>query len=268
MKEANKSGTSSVAVLKTERALKQYEFMQWMDLFVQRREGRNNLPAKESEQPDDVEVQNEIDINGDTNTFNESGESIEEQPGNNEEALRPCASSKSGAVKIGKNETSKNRKNSLLHDMEYSLINQLNERIERREKRKAESTKVAENNSEEVFCKALALDLKELPIYERCMAKHELRSVLLKYQMAAISKKLPSSPQIQQLPNLMQQETSSQDFSKATVENNFLPNGYSDNGSNFSSPPYTPCHTVGINRKYYCSTKTYINACNILYSLN
>lgn len=48
MKDTNKSGTSSASVLKAERALIQYDFMQWLDPFVQAREGRTNLPTKEN----------------------------------------------------------------------------------------------------------------------------------------------------------------------------------------------------------------------------
>lgn len=42
-KDANRSGTSTKALEKTEKALEQYKFMQWMDGFIQPRDGRTNL---------------------------------------------------------------------------------------------------------------------------------------------------------------------------------------------------------------------------------
>ena len=35
-----------------------------------------------------------------------------------------------------------------------------------------------EETNEDLFCKSLAADLKELPPYERCMAKNEMRNIL------------------------------------------------------------------------------------------
>ena len=42
-----------------------------------------------------------------------------------------------------------------------------------------------EESEEELFGRTLAFELKQLPQYEKVMAKHELRSVMFKYQMMA-----------------------------------------------------------------------------------
>ena len=44
-------------------------------------------------------------------------------------------------------------------------------------------------SEEELFGRTLAFDPKQLPQYEKVMAKHELRSVMFKYQVMAIQKK-------------------------------------------------------------------------------
>ena len=72
----------------------------------------------------------------------------------------------------------------LLEDMEFSLIKNLNERVSN--KRKAEETK--EESKEDLFCRSLAADLKDLPCYERCLARNEIRNVIFKYQMSVMNK--------------------------------------------------------------------------------
>ena len=47
-----------------------------------------------------------------------------------------------------------------------------------------------QENEEELFGRTLAFELKQLPQYEKMMAKHELRSVMFKYQMMAIQKNM------------------------------------------------------------------------------
>ena len=53
-KEANRSSTSTKALEKTEKALEQYKFMQWMDGFIQPRDEHTNLKnaSKKNEKED------------------------------------------------------------------------------------------------------------------------------------------------------------------------------------------------------------------------
>ena len=43
-------------------------------------------------------------------------------------------------------------------------------------------------DSKDVFCQAF--DLKQLPYYERCMAKHEIQNVLYKNQMSVMEQQM------------------------------------------------------------------------------
>ena len=52
------------------------------------------------------------------------------------------------------------------------------------EKRRKVSQK--EDDGENLFCKALASELKELPKIAKCMAKNEIRNVIFIYQMSAM----------------------------------------------------------------------------------
>ena len=55
-KDANRSSTSTKALEKTEKALEQYKFMQWMDGFIQPRDGHKEDNEKdEGHAPSSVE---------------------------------------------------------------------------------------------------------------------------------------------------------------------------------------------------------------------
>ena len=47
-----------------------------------------------------------------------------------------------------------------------------------------------EESEEDLFGRTLLFELKQLPQYEKVMEKHELRSVMFKYQMMAIQKNM------------------------------------------------------------------------------
>ena len=109
----------------------------------------------------------------------------------------------------------------LLEDMEFSLIKNLNERVSN--KRKAEETK--EESKEDLFCRSLAADLKDLPCYERCLARNEIRNVVFKYQMSVMNKQhQQANPQTAQYGFMQYTNTPL---------------------SNMSSPPATPGSWVG-----------------------
>ena len=74
-------------------------------------------------------------------------------------------------------------KDAFMNEMEFSLMmRSLNETIA--EKRRKVSQK--EDDAEDLFCKALASELKELPKIAKYMAKNEIRNVIFKYQMSAM----------------------------------------------------------------------------------
>ena len=83
-------------------------------------------------------------------------------------------------------------KDALLEEMEFSMLSKINSRMNERDKRQQNKGKAEkkELDSEDVFCQTLAFDLKQLPYYERCMAKHEMRNVLYKHQMSVMEQQM------------------------------------------------------------------------------
>ena len=82
-------------------------------------------------------------------------------------------------------------------------MKRMNERLEKCNQQKSE--KRTQPNGEELFAQALALDLKQLLQYERCIAKGELRGIIMKHQMAVLEKQkrasYSSSPSDNQIPS-------------------------------------------------------------------
>lgn len=241
-KDANRSGTSTKALEKTEKALEQYKFMQWMDGFIQPRDGRTNLKNasekndKEDNEKDEGHAPSPVeDDTMDNNPLSpqNTDEEVEDQEilPEREESFKPSKRKKQiqGAAK-----------ESLLEDMEFSLISKMNSRMSEREKRKQEKREDPKKglDSEDVFCQALALDLKQLPMYERCIAKHELRNVVYKHQMACMERQMrpygsydnvnPNPPN-NQIPPIT-----------ATANNCMVSPLQQTSSSSFSSPPQTP----------------------------
>lgn len=257
MKDANKSGTSSAVVAKAEKALQQYDFMVWLDSFVQAREGRNNLPARIEEPANNNSLDSEyVPVDEDySNMYNSQANesdivqdhqntevfdmhvSTPQQPADNPEQNGGKLSSKSeDEIRVNKKRTGVRgaARDALLDDLEFSLINKMNNHMDKREKRRVTKDHKSDDN-EEVFCKSLALDLKELPLYEKYLAKQEMRNVIFKYQMAVMSKNHPSVSPVQH-PFLNQPTSYNQSLSSFQSENNYPASG----SSNFSSPPTTP----------------------------
>lgn len=138
---------------------------------------------------------------------------------------------KSSKSKKQKKQIQGANKASLIEEMEFSLMSKMNTHISNRERKRKlsekEENQKKELSSEDIFCQALAMDLKQLPQYERCMAKHDLRNVLYKHQMAVMER------QVQNYPF----------FGNGTVLSSpvISPSNRQQSVSNsFSSPPQTP----------------------------
>ena len=101
--------------------------------------------------------------------------------------------------------------------------------------RAKEKLKKKDLNSEDVFLfQALAFDLKQLPYYERCMAKHEMRNVLYNHQMSVMEQQM-------QLYNAYQNQNQSSMHPPATpAGNSRMINPMQSSWTNsFASPPHT-----------------------------
>ena len=175
LKDSKKSGTSADAVERAERLFRPYSFLCWLDNHVQARKGRTNLPKNGSQEEE------EIDATATAENLPENGE-VEEPNDLFEEALHPPLQ-KSGKM-AGKKRPPMNQsaKDAYMNDMEFSLINSLRETISDRQKQASQK----EDHVDDLFCKALASELKELPNMAKCMAKNEIRKVVFKYQMSVM----------------------------------------------------------------------------------
>ena len=70
--------------------------------------------------------------------------------------------------------------------------------------------------AEELFCSSLAAKLKDLPEYERCVAKNELRNVIFKYQMMVLNRQ-------NQVPNYTERQDSCEYLMSGTRHNILTP---------------------------------------------
>ena len=198
-KAADVSGTSTEAVSKAQKALQPYEFLKWLDGFMQTRQGRSNLPIKrqsteEEKLPFDYEEFSELSPAMVTTS---EGDPFDAAPDITEQDEQPpTVVKKSANTAAGNtiNNTGKKKRagikgsarESLMEDMEFSLIRTLQDKVSN--KRKADEDTIKEESNEDLFCKSLAADLKELPPYEKCIAKNEIRNIFCKYQMSAMNK--------------------------------------------------------------------------------
>ena len=186
MKDVSRSGTSSGVVTKAEKSLGQYNFLKWLDDFTQARQGRSNLPSKNVDSQNENFSFTEGDSLDDAfDVVSASSEHGVDSHGDENEIITENSSRKQ-AKKLSATEMVSNKRpgikgsaKEIIDDMEFSLISKLNEQIS--EKRK---------DNEEVFCKSLALDLRDLPPYERCIAKQEMRNVIFKHQMSVMSRQM------------------------------------------------------------------------------
>ena len=67
-------------------------------------------------------------------------------------------------------------RSALLEDMEFSICSDIRDMVKLRTEKSWPVLK--EESKEELFGRILAFELKQLPQYEKVMAKHELRSVM------------------------------------------------------------------------------------------
>ena len=196
LKDSNKSGTSAEAVSKAEKAFRPYVFLNWLDDFFASRQGKSNLPSKDQDIDDEEDIYEEEEEKEEEEQENQD-EEIEVQ--SFEEDLVPGASTSKPEASTSKpnNKTKKkprseikgSARENLLEDMEFSLIKNLNERVSKKRK-------TGEETKEDLFCKSIAADLKDLPPYERCIAKNEIRNIMFKLQMSAMTKQQNPQPRV------------------------------------------------------------------------
>ena len=170
-------------MLKAKKAFDSYKFLPWLDDFIQSRQDRNNLP--QIQLPRSIDSLNQFP----DNESYERGEQTRESE-NGDQDFRKSEEIKCNKKPMDnrKRKLNESSKSALLENMEFSICSDIRDMVKLRNEK---SRPVLEEESEEeLFGRTLAFELKQLPQYEKVMAKHELRSVMFKYQMIAIQKNM------------------------------------------------------------------------------
>ena len=181
LEKSSGAGTSTESVAKAQKAFSQYEFMHWLDDFFSTRQGKSKLPLrdqfKEDENTQSLHNEENLEIPPDVTptSIEEEREDTEPDFTPNTEKASKCAWKTVQKSGNKWQSTKRARRNKLLDDTECSLTDS-------RKKRKTD-----EENADNLFCKSLAADLKEMPLYERLNAKNEIRSIVFKYQMSVLA---------------------------------------------------------------------------------
>ena len=137
--------------------------MNWLDKFVQPRDGRNNLPAPAAQQSEHAEI---CETNETEEIFEKDNEDETVAADVDDESSQ--LSDKTLAKHFhpllkNKSKIQSTAKEAVIEEKEFSLMKRLNERLEKRDQQKSE--KRTQPDGEELFAQALALDLKQLPQY-------------------------------------------------------------------------------------------------------
>ena len=221
MKDSNRSGTSTEAASKAQRAFQSYAFLSWLDDFMQIRQGKNNLSTQENDQ--------------DVNDINEGGlgETSIEDDDHGDTDTEPIPTVKNS--KRARPSKQKKPQETLMDNMEMSLIRDLSKEISQKKTERVD-------DKEDLFAKSIAADLKDMPPFERMNAKNEIRNILFKYQMAAFSKQVPVFPHQARTPQTqgnVVNPINQQGVFVASNRNSENAQQF-ENIQNFSSPPSTP----------------------------
>ena len=87
-----------------------------------------------------------------------------------------------------KHKLNESSRSSLLKEIEFSICSDIRDMVKLRNDISLSVFK--EESKEDLFGRILTFELRQLPQFEKLMAKHELRSVMFKYQMMAIQKNI------------------------------------------------------------------------------
>ena len=169
MKDARKLDISAAAVEKAERSLVPYQFLDWLDSFIQERQGRKTLVQCHKNE-DNFDI---ISLDTQEEGFNHND--MEDTRKHNN---------------LDKDEHSAKKRPYIIAPNKKTYINctgflpQKSLKENKAEKRKVASEE--DDDADEMFCKLLLMELKGLPPIERCMAKNEIRNTVFNYQMASL----------------------------------------------------------------------------------
>ena len=205
-RNSKKSGTSRDAVEKAEREFNQLSFMVWLDEFIRPRNSKSSFDdGNDSECLDNV---GNYTFNDDDEDYVREAESQQEDDSyvmspavtNDVSANVSADRPKTNIQQAVKNIQSLKRRNAETKETEMekeklSFLKTINQRMETRDrKQKCE-------DPEDRYVSTIADKLRELPYRERLMAKHEMESILFKYQMQVLDKRNANTMQVNSAEN-------------------------------------------------------------------
>ena len=147
LKDANKSSTLTKAYKREERVFNQYQFLNWLDKFVQARDGRNNLLALAAEQSEHAEIR-------ETNEVEEIFERDNEDETVTADDESSQLSDKTLAKPFNRPPKKKSKiqgaaKKAVMEEIEFYLMKRMNERLKKRDQEKSE--KRTQPDGEDMF---------------------------------------------------------------------------------------------------------------------
>lgn len=178
VKAATKSGAGRDDVLRHEVELKKYEFLSWLNKHIVLRESKTNIPDFDDFDKDSLQENESVGTGGgysdDDSTRSSSNElaflkSNKKSNFNNYSTAKPKYGIK--RKNHAENDDQKEQIASLLKTMNRSFEERRNNNVPL--------------DSEYHFAVSLADDLRRLPERQKQIAKHEIQSVIFKYQTLA-----------------------------------------------------------------------------------
>jgi len=224
--------------------------VEWISTFIQPRDGRTNLKRTRIESESTIETketeEKEDGLENENRDIEKSSDISEDDPDRvkqrtplindekevdtkdkNSQVDGPTKSKRKPQIQGAARET-------LLEEIEHSMLSKINLRMNEREKRRdiknREKVEQKELDSEDVFCQALSLDLKKLPYYENMRCGTSCISIKCRLWKGKCDR--TTSIKIKQTPSPQMPPNAQTPFVILSAMHSSSPS--------FSSPPNTP----------------------------
>ena len=169
-------------MLKIEKAFDSYKFILSLGDFIQSCQGRSNL--LQIHLPCSIDSLNQFP----DSESHERGEETPESENGDQDFGKSEENKCKKSLWTTENKLNESSRSSLLKEIEFSICSDIRDMVKLRNDISLSVFK--EESKEDLFGRILTFELKQLPQFEKLMAKHELRSVMFKYQMMAIQKNI------------------------------------------------------------------------------
>jgi len=188
--DCNRFGTPSDLAAKARKAYQSYFFLTWLDDFYEIRSGRSSIPAESTDARQDLPNE-ELSEEAKEVTKMEIFYDEDENADTDDESQPVSKTSKQG--KATEMDQITQQETLIDNTIELSQIKEISHKIPDRT-----------DDKEELFARSVSADLRDLPPFERMMAKNEIQNILFKYEMYAYKKQNPAydMPEVVPQPNL------------------------------------------------------------------